>query len=78
VVEWQENYPKDHFLFMPASESTPSDDTEILRGVGNLEQDDEDEVFPQIQKMQRTEFFFCHQTEFQRHLLYRLMNLPFQ
>ena len=71
LVEWQGNYPHDHFLYMPATESAPTNDVDILRRVECIMQDGEDEKFPQMQKMEKTEFFFCHQTEFQRHLLYR-------
>lgn len=55
---------------MPASNSAPSDN-EILKDIDCVEQDDDDEVYPQIQAAETTEFFFCHQSEFQRHLLYR-------
>lgn len=73
VAEWQENYPRDNFVFMPASNSAPSDN-EILKDIDCVEQDDDDEVYPQIQAAETTEFFFCHQSEFQRHLLYRYGN----
>ena len=56
VVEWQGNYPHDHFLYMPATESAPTNDVDILRRVECKEQVDEDEVFPQMQKMEKTEF----------------------
>ncbi|XP_061188387.1 uncharacterized protein LOC133196526, partial [Saccostrea echinata] len=73
VAEWQDSYPRDNFIFMPASDSTPSD-RDILQDVECVEQDDDDEVYPQIQTAETTEFFFCHQSEFQRHLLYRYGN----
>ena len=56
---------------MPASAAEPSEDADILKGVECLEQDDDDEAYPEVNMSEATEFFFCHQTAFQRHLLYR-------
>jgi len=55
---------------MPAAEAINDDD---IKDVDCVEQDDDDEVFPQLQNTESTNFFFCHQTEFQRHLLFRLL-----
>lgn len=73
VSQWQESYPKDNFDFMPATsnENQPMDEDNI-NDVQCVEQDDEDEVFSQL--ITTTNFFFCHQSEFQRHLLYRYGN----
>lgn len=70
VSQWQESYPKDNFDFMLATsnENQPMDEDNI-NDVQCVEQDDEDEVFSQL--ITTTNFFFCHQSEFQRHLLYR-------
>lgn len=74
VSQWQESYPKDNFGFMPATsnENQPLDEDNI-NDVQCVEQDDEDEVFSQL--ITTTNFFFCHQSEFQRHLLYRVSKL---
>lgn len=71
IARWEQQNPDDHFHFTPAS-NIPTDDG--LRGanVDLITQDDDDEVCPQMQGTQeRTSFFFCHQTKFQRHLLRR-------
>ncbi|XP_033724752.1 uncharacterized protein LOC117314759 isoform X1 [Pecten maximus] len=69
VSEWQQNYPDDNFSFMPASPATTHLGDEDIK-VECLEQDDDDEIYPQlVTQTEATEFFFCHQTQFQRHLL---------
>lgn len=70
VSQWQENYPKDNFNFLPAtSNEDQQPDEKKISNVLCVEQDDEDEVFSQL--VTTTNFFFCHQSEFQKHLLYR-------
>jgi hypothetical protein len=70
ISEWQESYPKDNFDFLPSSSTEdPHLDEKNLSHNQCVEQDDEDEVFSQL--LSSTNFFFCHQSELQRHLLYR-------
>ncbi|XP_062587621.1 uncharacterized protein LOC134249268 [Saccostrea cucullata] len=73
VSQWQESYPKDNFDFLPATSNQDQElDEDNINNVQCVEQDDEDEVFSQL--ITSTNFFFCHQSEFQRHLLYRYGN----
>ncbi|KAK3093881.1 hypothetical protein FSP39_021404, partial [Pinctada imbricata] len=69
----KKSYPRDNFSFMPAASSPEFNEEDDITGVESLEQDDEDEVCPQM-KTTETDFFFCHQSQFQRHLLYRYGN----
>ena len=48
VTDWQVDYPQDNFSFMPASAAEPSEDADILKGVECLEQDDDDEAYPEV------------------------------
>lgn len=48
---------------MPASNSAPSDN-EILKDIDCVEQDDDDEVYPQIQAAETTNFSFVTKVNF--------------
>ena len=70
VSQWQASYPKDNFDFLPATSTEAQQlDENNINQVQCVEQDDEDEVFSQI--ITPTNLIFCHQSEFQRHLIYR-------
>ncbi|XP_061186890.1 uncharacterized protein LOC133195018 [Saccostrea echinata] len=77
VSQWQESYPKDNFDFLPATSNQDQQlDENNINNVQCVEQDDEDEVFSHL--ITTTKFFFCHQSEFQRHLLYRYWSPNYQ
>lgn len=71
VAEWQQQNPADNFDFMPAAEIHSDENGVCLENIEEIEQDDSDEVYTSEKSEASSAFFFCHQTQFQRHLLQR-------
>lgn len=68
MAKWAEENPEDRFTCIPSSSAPSTED------LGEVEQDDEDEVLFTQAKPISTSFFFCHQSKYQRHLLRRYGN----
>ncbi|CAC5403653.1 unnamed protein product [Mytilus coruscus] len=74
VAEWQQQNPVDIFDLMPAAEIHSGENGVCLENIEEIEQDDSDEVYTSEKSEASSAFFFCHQTQFQRHLLQRYGN----
>nr|XP_054769966.1 uncharacterized protein LOC129277817 [Lytechinus pictus] len=71
VKEWAHQHPEDRFkLTLASSVPTGGHPESVQQEV----EDDEEEVIPIPTESSGSNFFFCHQTKFQRHLLQRYGN----
>ncbi|XP_072170067.1 uncharacterized protein [Diadema setosum] len=76
VEEWRTQNPRDKYKLVlatsePTAETTAQD---VEQSLNADDMNDEDEVLPIPKKEEKATFFFCHQTEYQRHLLQRYGN----
>lgn len=69
VNKWEESLPRDHFSLSLATVARTEDDDYV--NLPDIDDEDTDDL-PVLENTEdSSSFFFCHQTEYQRHLLHR-------